>query len=88
MMDIEELANEIEGLKLEIEALKEEIKNVPPHKHCLNCGVSIPPDKEFCSKKCEEEWNRMVKKKKNITYFWLLLMGILLLILLATSWGK
>jgi len=84
---MDDITQQIEELKLEIEKLREEIKNIPPHKHCVNCGISIPPDKDFCSTKCEEEWNRMVKKKKNITYFWLLLMGILLLILLVTSGG-
>jgi predicted nucleic acid-binding Zn ribbon protein len=36
------------------------------HKHCLNCGVSIFPDRETCSEKCQTEWDKMVKRKK----FW------------------
>jgi predicted nucleic acid-binding Zn ribbon protein len=36
------------------------------HKHCLNCGISISPDSETCSVKCQEEWDRMLKRKK----FW------------------
>jgi predicted nucleic acid-binding Zn ribbon protein len=39
---------------------------VTDHKHCLNCGVSISPDKENCSAKCQEEWDKMIKRKK----FW------------------
>ena len=85
MVDIDELMDEIEGLKLEINALRKEMKNIPPHKHCLNCGAAIPPDKDFCSKKCEDEWKRMIKKKKQFTYIWLIFLAILLLILLLTS---
>ena len=82
MTDIEDLVDEIEELKLEIDALKKEIHEIPPHKHCLNCGVAIPPDKTFCSKKCEDEWNNMVKRKKKFTYIWLLFLGILVIILM------
>jgi len=32
------------------------------HKHCLNCGISIPPDEVFCSEKCRNEY--MKKRKK------------------------
>ena len=84
MTDIEDLVDEIEELKLEIDALKKEIHEIPPHKHCLNCGVAIPPDKTFCSKKCEDEWNNMVKRKKKFTYIWLLFLGILVIILMFT----
>ncbi len=84
MTDIEDLVDEIEELKMEIDALKKEVHEIPPHKHCLNCGVAIPPDKTFCSKKCEDEWNNMVKRKKKFTYIWLLFLGILVIILMFT----
>ncbi len=87
MTDIDELMDEIEGLKLEINALRKEIKEIPPHKHCLNCGIAIPPDKDFCSKKCEDQWNMMIKKKKRFTYIWLLFLGILFVILMFSYGG-
>ena len=33
------------------------------HKHCLNCGISIPPEETFCSERCKDEY---VKKRKKI----------------------
>lgn len=49
------------------------------HKHCFNCGISISPDKDICSDKCQAEWDRMMKRKKWMTY--LPFIGIILLIL-------
>ncbi|MBW9221976.1 DUF2116 family Zn-ribbon domain-containing protein [Methanothermococcus sp. SCGC AD-155-C09] len=33
------------------------------HRHCLNCGISIPPEETFCSERCKDEY---VKKRKKI----------------------
>ena len=49
------------------------------HKHCYNCGISISPDKDICSDKCQVEWDKMLKRKKFMTY--LPFIGIALLIL-------
>jgi len=84
---MEDISQQIEELKLEIEMLRNDMKKTQPHRHCLNCGISVPPDKNFCSQKCEDEWNRMVKRKKQSTYIWLIFFVILMLILLLTSWG-
>jgi|UniRef100_A9A6R5 predicted nucleic acid-binding Zn ribbon protein len=32
------------------------------HKHCVNCGLSIPPEESFCSQKCKEEFVQKRKK--------------------------
>jgi predicted nucleic acid-binding Zn ribbon protein len=32
------------------------------HRHCINCGVSIPANEYFCSKKCELEFAGRRKK--------------------------
>ncbi|MBN1389714.1 MAG: DUF2116 family Zn-ribbon domain-containing protein [Candidatus Thermoplasmatota archaeon] len=52
---------------------------IVPHKHCFNCGVSITTDKDICSDACQAEWDRMLKRKKLMTY--LPFIGIALLIL-------
>jgi len=52
---------------------------IPKHKHCLNCGVSIPADRETCSESCRLEWEKMLKRKKLWTY--LPIIGTALLIL-------
>ncbi len=41
---------------------------IPPHKHCPVCGMSMPPDQDFCSKKCEEKWEQMLRQRKKIMY--------------------
>jgi predicted nucleic acid-binding Zn ribbon protein len=55
---------------------------IPKHKHCLICGVSIPFDKEFCSEKCEEQYNKMVRKRKYSLWIIMLIFPIMFLILL------
>ena len=41
---------------------------VVDHKHCFNCGISISPDKDLCSDKCQVEWDRIMRRKKLMTY--------------------
>ncbi len=55
------------------------------HKHCVNCGVSISPDRETCSPKCQNEWDRMVKKKKFWNYLPFLGAAFLLVLYLILS---
>ena len=55
---------------------------VPKHKHCVNCGVSIPPEKETCSDRCKLEWDKMVKRKKYWVYIPYIIAAILMLFLL------
>ncbi len=81
----ENFKDDIERLRLEIDRLKNHVGKIPPHKHCLNCGIAIPPDKTFCSKKCENEWNAMIRKKKMNMYIWLAMLAILLIILVASA---
>ncbi|WP_292461089.1 DUF2116 family Zn-ribbon domain-containing protein [Methanothermococcus sp.] len=48
------------------------------HKHCLNCGISIPPDEIFCSEKCKEEYLKKRKKiVRNQQMFFLMMLIIL-----------
>ena len=56
-------------------------KNIPSHKHCTICGKSIPVDKEFCSIECEEEYKRIMKKRKRSNYIMMGMMVLLLLII-------
>ena len=51
-----------------------------PHKHCLNCGVSIPEDRETCSESCKNEWEKMVSRKKFWSYLPFFGAGFLLLL--------
>ncbi|MDG6225835.1 MAG: DUF2116 family Zn-ribbon domain-containing protein [Candidatus Thermoplasmatota archaeon] len=49
------------------------------HKHCNSCGLSIPPDAEYCSDNCRTNFERMVKRKKQL--MWLPYIGIILMVL-------
>ncbi len=86
-MDEKKLEEEVELLKLDVERLKKKKDEIPPHRHCLNCGIAIPPDKTFCSKKCEDEWNAMMRKKKINMYVWMIFLVVLLVILFFAMGG-
>jgi len=53
------------------------------HRHCLNCGISIPPDETFCSERCREEYIRKKKKVMRIQLIVLFVIFVVLLILLG-----
>ncbi len=59
----------------------------PPHKHCFNCGISISPDRDICSDKCQDEWDRMLKKKKMITYLPIFAILFLVVIYMIIVYG-
>ncbi|MFO8051083.1 MAG: DUF2116 family Zn-ribbon domain-containing protein [Thermoplasmatota archaeon] len=52
---------------------------ISDHKHCYNCGRAISSDKDICSEECQQEWDRMLRKKKLITYL-PVIGGVLLLL--------
>lgn len=60
---------------------EEGIKNTIdfPHKHCSNCGLSIRPEREYCSDECQNKFEKMIKRKKQLMY--LPYIGIVLLML-------
>ncbi len=60
------------------------MSEIPPHKHCPVCGISIPPDQEFCSKACEEKWNLMMRQKKKSIYLMWVLVAILVVIMFSS----
>ena len=76
---------DIETLRMEMDWLKSEIEEIKPHKHCMNCGIAIPPDKTFCSKKCEDEWNFMLKKKKRMMIVNIVFIFILVFLLMVAG---
>ena len=49
------------------------------HRHCLNCGISIPPEETFCSERCKDEY---IKKRKKIIRNQLLIFFIIFIILI------
>ncbi|MBW9220526.1 DUF2116 family Zn-ribbon domain-containing protein [Methanothermococcus sp. SCGC AD-155-N22] len=49
------------------------------HRHCLNCGISIPPDETFCSERCREEY---IRKKKKVMRMQLIVLFVIFVVLL------
>jgi predicted nucleic acid-binding Zn ribbon protein len=60
---------------------------LPPHKHCFNCGISISSEKDICSDRCQGEWDRMLKKKKMMTYLPIFAILFLVLIYMIIVYG-
>ena len=61
--------------------------SVPEHGHCVNCGISIPPGKETCTDKCQQEWDRMLKRKKLMMYAPIIGSVLLILFLILIQSG-
>ena len=40
------------------------MERVPAHKHCRECGTSIPTDEEYCSKACKKTHDERVRGKR------------------------
>ncbi|HIP15738.1 MAG TPA: DUF2116 family Zn-ribbon domain-containing protein [Methanothermococcus okinawensis] len=50
------------------------------HRHCLNCGISIPPDETFCSERCKDEY---IKKRKRVMRIQLITLFVIFVILVV-----
>ena len=57
------------------------------HRHCLNCGISIPPEETFCSEKCKDEYIKKRKKMLRIQLAVLFLIFVVLLVLVGLKSG-
>jgi len=59
--------------------------SAPPHKHCRVCGISISPNKDYCSSECEEMDESAQVKLRNYRRLTLLLMVATLAVLVAVT---
>ncbi|HID17417.1 TPA: DUF2116 family Zn-ribbon domain-containing protein [Candidatus Bathyarchaeota archaeon] len=55
---------------------------MPKHKHCAVCGISIPANREFCSEKCSEDYDKALKKRKYSMWIMMLVFPASLLLLM------
>ena len=60
------------------------VERIVQHRHCVQCGKAIPPGEKFCSEKCKEEYESLLKRKKMTLIINYLLMGFFIIILLLT----
>ncbi|MCL4435192.1 MAG: DUF2116 family Zn-ribbon domain-containing protein [Thaumarchaeota archaeon] len=58
---------------------------IPPHSHCRVCGKSVPVNKEFCSKQCEEEAAKITQRNKRSSRLYLIIFIVLMATLLLWS---
>ncbi|MHA1712581.1 MAG: DUF2116 family Zn-ribbon domain-containing protein [Candidatus Ranarchaeia archaeon] len=61
-----------------------------PHKHCPVCGNAMPPDKEYCSTKCENllvEYKKEQRKKNRWIYAILLPVTAVLVLFILLQFG-
>ncbi|MBD3352869.1 MAG: DUF2116 family Zn-ribbon domain-containing protein [Candidatus Lokiarchaeota archaeon] len=49
-------------------------KKYDEHRHCPICGISIPPDKEFCSLECRDKYQGAQKKQNRSQWIMMALM--------------
>jgi predicted nucleic acid-binding Zn ribbon protein len=56
---------------------------IPPHKHCKVCGLSIPPNKVYCSNECMEQDRKAQRRLSMMNrLFTISLLALLLFLLL------
>lgn len=60
-------------------------EQIPPHIHCQNCGKSVPVNKTFCSKKCDEQFYIQEKKSQKNSQMYMIAFIILIIMLLLWS---
>jgi len=41
---------------------------IPRHSHCLVCGATIPENETFCSNKCRDEYEKIIKKQRYLRF--------------------
>lgn len=65
------------------------VERLPQHRHCRNCEKAIPFKEEFCDEKCESEYrNKLLKKKRQLQYFYALMAIIFILAMSLVFFGS
>ncbi|MEM3381881.1 MAG: DUF2116 family Zn-ribbon domain-containing protein [Candidatus Bathyarchaeia archaeon] len=64
---------------------KEAQPSIPKHRHCNICGISISPDKIYCSKNCEAEYKKMSRRRTYTFILTLLIFPIIMILMLLTT---
>jgi len=74
-----------EGLLAPGEAL---VEKVGQHRHCKHCDRAIPYKDEFCDDKCSTEFKgTMQKKKRQLTYFYVIMVVIMIMAISLSFMG-
>jgi predicted nucleic acid-binding Zn ribbon protein len=64
------------------------VERVAQHNHCRSCEKAILYKDDYCDEKCETEWKaKMGKKKNQLTYFYIIMVIIMILAIALTMMG-
>lgn len=64
------------------------VERLAQHRHCRSCEKAIPYKDEYCDGKCEEDWKAKMRKKKNqLTYFYVIMVVVMILAIALTMMG-
>lgn len=64
------------------------VEKVAQHRHCVNCDKAIPYKDKYCDDKCEKEHkNKLLKKKRELVYFYGLMVAIFILAMVLLYMG-
>jgi predicted nucleic acid-binding Zn ribbon protein len=61
------------------------VERIAQHRHCKNCDKAVPYKDEFCDSNCENDWKTKMRKKKNqLTYFYVIMVIIMIMAIVLT----
>ncbi len=64
------------------------VERVAQHKHCRSCERAVPIKQDFCDEECETEWKgKMGSKKRQLTFFYIIMVIIMILAISLTFLG-
>ena len=60
------------------------IDRIVQHKHCITCGRAVPTDLQYCSDKCETEFQNLQSRKQKVLYvtYGLMIFFVIVLIMM------
>ncbi|UCH87920.1 MAG: DUF2116 family Zn-ribbon domain-containing protein, partial [Thermoplasmata archaeon] len=67
-------------------SVKAPAQRIPQHKHCMICHKAIPVKESLCSEECQEEFDRLDRKRRNYMYIMYgLFFVIIIMVILSMS---
>lgn len=62
-------------------------QRIPQHKHCMICNKAIPAKTRICSDECQEEYDKLDKKRKNYMYIMYGLFFVIIIMVVLSMRG-
>jgi len=84
MMGITPKQNMIGGNDAMSKSLKKRELTIPKHRHCGYCGLPVKATENFCSKECEDEFEKISKRRKYFLFLAVTPTIIIIILVLAS----